>query len=92
MAGAEGHAPVRMYSTEFCPYCVAARRLFNHLDISFDDTDVNSAGGLRQQMMAESGGNTVPQIWVGDTHVGGCDELYQLHESGGLQALLFPAK
>lgn len=89
MSTEQNHAPVRMYTTEFCPYCVAAKRLFNHLNVSFEDTDVNSAPGLRQKMMAESAARTVPQIWIGDTHVGGCDELYQLHDSGGLNALLF---
>ncbi len=89
MSASQQQSSVRMYSTEFCPYCVAAKRLFNHLNVSFDDTDVNSAPGLRQKMMAESGANTVPQIWVGDTHVGGCDELYQLHDNGELNSLLY---
>ena len=88
-AEAREHSPVRMYTTEFCPYCVAAKRLFAHLNVNYDDTDVNSAPGLRQKMAAESGANTVPQVWIVDTHVGGFDELYQLHDSGGLNTLLY---
>ena len=83
-------APVRMYTTQFCPYCVAARRLFDHLEVMVEDLAVDSTPGLRQEMMQQSGRHTVPQIWIGETHIGGCDELYSLHQSGNLQNLLFP--
>ncbi len=80
-----------MYSTQFCPYCVAARRLFDHYKLDYDDVAVDAQPDLRQQMMQESGRNTVPQIWIGDTHIGGCDELYSLHDNGKLDNFLYPS-
>ncbi len=90
MTDAAQHAPIRMYSTQFCPFCVAARRLFDHHKLAFEDIAVDAQPELRQQMMRESGRNTVPQIWIGDTHIGGCDELYSLHDSGKLESYLYP--
>lgn len=90
MTEAARHAPIRMYSTQFCPFCVAARRLFEHHELAYEDIAVDAQPELRQQMMIESGRNTVPQIWIGDTHIGGCDELYSLHDSGKLESFLYP--
>lgn len=84
------HAPIRMYSTQFCPFCVAARRLFEHHELEYEDIAVDAQPELRQLMMRESGRNTVPQIWIGNTHIGGCDELYGLHDSGKLDSYLYP--
>lgn len=83
-------APVRMYTTQFCPYCIAAKRLFDSLNVQFEEIAVDGQPQLRQQMLAESGQRTVPQIWIGDTHVGGCDDLHRIYQQGELDALLQP--
>ena len=80
--------PVKMYSTPWCPFCVRARRLFDQLGVTYQDIDVNSGAGLRQEMAALSGRNTVPQIWIGETHVGGYDELSTLQRNNTLKDLL----
>lgn len=79
---------VTMYSTRFCPYCMAARRLFESKAIEYTDISVDSSPQLRSEMMAKSGRHTVPQIWVGDTHIGGYDEVSHLAMQGELDALL----
>lgn len=83
-------AAVTLYTTQYCPFCIAAKRLLNSLDVTFNEIPVDADAARRQEMMKLSGQRTVPQIWVGDTHVGGCDELYSLHENGKLKPLLFP--
>jgi len=83
------HAPVKMYTTQFCPYCIAARRLFDGLNIKFEDIAVDGQPQLRQEMLQQSGQRTVPQIWIGEEHIGGCDDLYRLHDQGELNALLY---
>ena len=84
-------AKVTMYATRFCPYCMAARRLFESKSVEYDEIAVDSAPELRSEMMAKSGRHTVPQIWVGDTHVGGFDDVYYLEQQGELDALLAQA-
>lgn len=80
--------PVTIYTTQFCGFCHSAKRLLAKKGAAFDEIDVGSNPELRQEMMQKSGRHTVPQIWVGDTHVGGSDELYNLEYSGKLDALL----
>lgn len=81
--------PVEIYTTPFCGYCVAAKRLLTSKDVPFTEIDVARQPALRQEMMTRAGGGyTVPQIFVGPTHVGGCDELYALERSGKLDPLL----
>lgn len=80
-------APVQMFSTRWCPYCIAARRLLDALGVPYDDTDVSDPR-LRADMEARAGRHTVPQIWVGERHVGGYDDLAALHRSGRLLPLL----
>ena len=80
-------AAVRMFTTRWCPYCVAARRLFESLGVPFEDTDVSDPR-LRADMEQRSGRNTVPQIWIGDRHVGGFDDVDALHARGLLMPLL----
>ncbi|MCZ6829544.1 MAG: glutaredoxin 3 [Gammaproteobacteria bacterium] len=82
---------VKMYGTRFCPYCMRARSLLSQKGVAFDDIAVDGDPVLRAQMMAESGRYTVPQIWVGETHVGGFDELWLLEQRGELDTLLQPA-
>ncbi len=79
---------VVLYTTRFCPYCVRAKALLKKKGVEFKDIPVDGDPALRREMMAKSGSHTVPQIWVGDQHVGGCDELYALDRSGKLDSLL----
>jgi glutaredoxin 3 len=81
--------PVRMYTTPICPYCVRAKSLFKKKGVTVEEVDVFMDVGAREEMEAKTGGaRSVPQIFIGDTHVGGCDELYALEKEGKLDALL----
>lgn len=79
---------VVLYGTRMCPYCVAARNLLVGRNIVFEDISVDGNRELRRHMEQISGRDTVPQIWIGETHVGGYTELRQLAGSGGLDSLL----
>jgi len=81
--------PVRMYSTDWCPYCRRAKALLKaHGVDSFEDIDVDREPGLRAAMIRETGRYTVPQIFIGDRHIGGCDELMALDRRGALGSML----
>jgi glutaredoxin 3 len=81
--------PVKMYTTAYCPFCVRAERLLNAKGVSeIDKIRVDLDSSLRAEMMQVTGRRTVPQIFIGDTHVGGCDELYALDRAGRLDPLL----
>ncbi len=77
-----------MYTTRFCPFCVRARHLLKHKGAVFQDIPVDGDPELRRAVMDKSGQHTVPQIWIGDFHVGGCDELMQLERQGKLDEYL----
>ncbi len=77
-----------MYSTRFCPYCIAARQLLEAKSVEYTDISVDGAAELRAEMTAKSGRHTVPQIWIGDIHIGGFDEIIRLERKGDLDALL----
>lgn len=80
---------VEIYTSPLCGFCHAAKRLLNQKDVSFSEVDVLRQPGRKTEMIQRSGGvRTVPQIFVGDIHVGGCDELYALDRAGKLDALL----
>jgi glutaredoxin 3 len=80
---------VTIYTTRFCPYCIAAKRLLASKQVAFEEIAVDRRPDLRETMTARAGGAyTVPQIWIGDVHVGGCDELYELEDAGRLDPLL----
>ena len=80
---------VRMYTTQTCPYCVRAKALLRERGVEhIDELRVDADPTLRLQMMQLSGRRTVPQIFIGDTHVGGCDDLVELDRRGGLAPLL----
>ena len=79
---------IRLYSTRFCPYCIRAKQLLDAKGVDYEDTGVDGRPDLRQQMIAESGRHTVPQIWIGERHVGGFDDLWQLEQRGELDSLL----
>jgi len=81
-------APVIMYSTRFCPYCVRARQLLDAKQVSYTEIAVDGAPELRREMTERSGRYTVPQIWIGEQHVGGYDDLALLERQGRLDTLL----
>ncbi len=80
---------VEIYSSLFCPYCTRVKRLLDQKGIDYTDIDVIADTSKRSEMMRRASGETsVPQIFIGGTHVGGCDELYALERQGRLDALL----
>lgn len=79
---------VTIYTTQICPFCHRAKALLADKGVSFEEIDVMATPGARDEMMDRAGRHTVPQIFIGDTHVGGCDELYALERKGGLDPLL----
>lgn len=80
---------VEIYTSPLCGYCHAAKRLLTQKGVSFIEVDVLSNPDRKPEMIQRAnGGRTVPQIFVGETHVGGCDELYALDKAGKLDALL----
>ena len=81
-------ADVTLYSTGWCPFCVRAKRLLAGKGARVHEIDVDREPEARREMMARSGRRTVPQIWIGDRHVGGCDELFALERAGELDELL----
>jgi glutaredoxin 3 len=81
--------PVEIYTTPFCGYCHAAKRLLGQKGVAYTEIDVSADPAIRQAMTQRAlGRTTVPQIFVGGTHVGGCDDLYALERAGKLDALL----
>ena len=83
---AEPHIVV--YLTDWCPYCARARGLLEQKGAKFEVINLDERPEARTEMMTRSGRRTVPQIFIGDTHVGGCDDLYALDAAGGLDPLL----
>jgi glutaredoxin 3 len=81
--------PVRMYTTLVCPYCVRAKALLRQRGVeNIEEIRVDLQPAERDRMVAETGRRTVPQIFIGDTHVGGCDDLIALDRVGRLAPLL----
>lgn len=81
--------PVEIYTTPLCGYCHAAKRLLTHKGAAYTEIDVSRDPALRAAMVQRAGGRrTVPQIFIGDTHVGGCDDLHALDGAGKLDPLL----
>jgi glutaredoxin 3 len=79
---------VVMYSTGWCPYCSRARKLLEKKGVELEEIDVDARPEARTEMTARSGRRTVPQIFIGATHVGGCDDLHELEARGRLDTLL----
>lgn len=85
--------PVEIYTTVYCSYCQWAKELLQRKGVKFTEFDVSGNRELRATMTARANGkSTVPQIFIGKTHVGGCDELYALEDAGQLDPLLNLAK
>jgi glutaredoxin 3 len=80
---------VEIYTRKYCSYCHYAKELLSRKGINFREIDVTGNEQMRDEMMARAGGqSTLPQIFIGATHVGGCDELYALEDAGKLDPLL----
>lgn len=92
IAGMERKMPhVTIYTRPGCPYCESAMELFNSKGVPFEEID--ASGQKRPEMVKRANGrNTFPQIFIGDKHIGGCDDLYELDEKGELDTLLFGKK
>ena len=81
--------PVEIYTTPICPYCHAAKRLLDRKGVTYSEIDVSRDPALRAAMMQRAGGRrTVPQIFIGGTHVGGSDDLHALDHGGRLDPML----
>lgn len=81
--------PVQIYTKPLCGFCTAAKRLLSQKGISFNEVDLSQHPQRRKEMLDRAPGRTtVPQIFIGQTHVGGCDDLFALERSGKLDALL----
>ncbi|MBI1239997.1 MAG: glutaredoxin 3 [Alphaproteobacteria bacterium] len=81
-------ARVVVYSSDFCPFCSRAKALLARKGVAFEEVDVTMDRAKRAEMEARSGRHTVPQIFIGETHVGGCDDLFALESGGKLDPLL----
>lgn len=80
---------VRIYTTRFCPYCIHAKQLLAHKAVPFEEIAVDGDREMRAKLVKMTGGSTtVPQIWIGERYVGGCDELVALERRGELDRLL----
>lgn len=80
---------VVIYTRQFCSYCSAAKALLGELGVAYVEHDATGRPELRAEMVSRAHGrNTFPQIFIGSTHVGGCDDLYDLHDRGRLTPLL----
>ena len=84
-------ARVLMYTTAICPYCTNAKQLLAQKGVAVEELRVDREPHLRQEMMDKSGKRTVPQIWIGPTHVGGFTDLWALDRAGKLDPLLAQA-
>jgi len=83
-----GAPKVVMYCTDWCPYCERARSLLTAKGVTVEEIDVDVVPGSREEMRARSGRDTVPQIFIGESHVGGSDDLQALDADGRLDSLL----
>ncbi|SMF73364.1 glutaredoxin 3 [Allosphingosinicella indica] len=82
-------AKVEIYTKFFCPYCSRAKELLSRKDVAFEEYEITGDGEKRQEMIQRAGGRTtVPQIFIGDRHIGGSDDLAALDREGGLDPLL----
>ncbi len=80
--------PVRVYTTSYCSYCRAAKALLERKGVSYEEIDVTEDDAAREDLTRRSGQRTVPQIWIGETHVGGFSDLDALEREGKLDPLL----
>ncbi|MGV8860862.1 MAG: glutaredoxin 3 [Pseudomonas sp.] len=81
-------ADVIVYSSDWCPYCMRAKQLLQNKGVAFEEIKVDGQPQVRADMTKKAGRTSVPQIWIGALHVGGCDDLFALERAGKLDALL----
>ena len=79
---------IEIYTNGWCPFCFRAKRLLDKKGVEYQEYPIDQEPGRRAEMIQRSGRLTVPQIFIGDTHVGGCDDLYELEQAGKLDPLL----
>jgi glutaredoxin 3 len=79
---------IKMYSSAWCPFCIQAKRLLDSKGADYEEILVDGDPKKRAKMMQESGRHTVPQIWINDLHIGGCDDLFSLERSAKLDSLI----
>jgi glutaredoxin 3 len=79
---------VTVYTSDWCPYCQRAKGLLTQKNVIFSEINVEEDAKFREEMIARSNRRTVPQIFIDDTHVGGCDDLFELDRSGELDRLI----
>jgi glutaredoxin 3 len=79
---------VTVYTSDWCPYCQRAKQLLMQKNVAFTEINVDDDAKFREEMISRSDRRTVPQIFIGDTHVGGCDDLFALDGSGELDRLI----
>ncbi|MEE4460688.1 glutaredoxin 3 [Azotobacter chroococcum] len=77
-----------IYTRDWCSYCARAKRLLDAKGVLYQEIDIEGRPELEAEMRRKAGRTSVPQIWIGDTHVGGCDDLHALERAGRLDALL----
>lgn len=80
--------PVKIYTTPYCPYCVRAKKLLSKKNVPYEEIDVAGDDEARARLTEQTGQRTVPQIFIGETHVGGSDDLHALEARGELDSLL----
>lgn len=80
--------PIVMYSRAACPFCIAARNLLHARNLTWTEVSIDAEPDKRAEMIARSGRSTVPQVFIGDTHVGGFDDLDALHRAGELDRMI----
>ncbi len=81
-------ANVTIYSSKYCPFCTRAKQLLSSKNVDFNEINVDGNNKVRQEMTKKAGRTSVPQIWIGEKHVGGCDDLFELEYDKKLDALL----
>ena len=79
---------VTVYTSDWCPYCRRAKELLSAKHVTFSEINVEDQPEFREEMIARSNRRTVPQIFIGDQHIGGCDDLFELDRSGELDRLI----
>ncbi|NVK42005.1 MAG: glutaredoxin 3 [Oceanospirillaceae bacterium] len=82
---------ILLYTTSWCPFCVRAKMLLDHKGLEYREINLDREPAKRIEMMERSGRRSVPQIFFGDTHVGGCDDLFALERNDGIESLLAQA-
>ncbi|NMX69972.1 glutaredoxin 3 [Pseudomonas sp. WS 5111] len=79
---------VVVYSSDYCPFCRDAKALLQKKGVAFEEIKVDGKPSVRAEMTKKAGRSSVPQVWIGDKHIGGCDDLFALERAGKLDALL----